>query len=90
MPNNWSRGYPDLEKLFPDPNAPKPKKYIPSPAKIRQMAKDSKEGGRFTCPLCHESFSVTYSVFGTTKPFQEPCFHCRDCVKTNTNFRKAR
>jgi hypothetical protein len=67
------------------------RRYIPSPEKIRQWAMDSREGGRFRCPGCKCSFSVTYSYFGSSgKPFEEATFWCRDCVKANENFRRVK
>lgn len=88
MPNNW---FSDTNNPAANPPSDVPaKKYIPSPAKIRKMAMDSKEGGRFTCPTCHVAFSVTYGTFGSTKAFEEPTFYCKDCAKANPTFRKAR
>jgi transposase-like protein len=87
MSNTWSTGNFDPDDL----NAgPKGRHYPPSKAKLRQMAKDSKEGGRFTCPECKESFSVTYGIFGRAGYFQDATHHCKDCVPTIPNFVRAR
>lgn len=66
------------------------RKYIPSPAKIRQWAKESSEGGRARCPICGESFSMKHMRLGTLgKRFEEPEWYCLDCIRETKEFRKA-
>lgn len=87
MPNLWLQHNPPEEKGVSD-GTPK-RRYIPSPEKIRQMAHESSEGGRFVCPKCNVGFSLTYGTFGKFGSFGEATYYCKDCAKL-PDFRKVR
>ena len=60
----------------------KKKKRLP-PHVIRQIYRNSKEGGRGRCFICKESFSMKFIVNGylRSEPFGEEKQFCRDCAK---------
>jgi len=51
-----------------------------TPEKIRQMAHDSKDGGRAMCEICHESFAMYYIRLAKIKMFQTGHV-CLDCQR---------
>ena len=55
---------------------------------IREMAKQSKEGGRARCEWCKTHFTVTYLMLCKRANFTEPEWACRDCRKEH-ELRKA-
>jgi hypothetical protein len=83
------RNHPWISGTYDDEEKSSGRRWRPSKEKLRAMAKMSKEGGRFMCPICREYFSMTYAKFGTIRPFQPPENYCRDCAEEDPNFRKA-
>jgi len=58
------------------------RRFIP-PAKIRQWANESTEGGTATCCKCHQRFAMYYIVLVKVSSFKED-FACKDCRKKYT------
>ena len=69
-------------------SAPAGKRRIIPGHVIREMAKQSKEGGRARCEWCFTYFTVTYTMLCKRTPFTEPEWACRDCRKEH-ELRKA-
>ncbi len=76
---NWSHG---SESNLPTWEIEKGKKKVIPFEKIWQMARESKDGGRFRCPICKFTFGVNvYGIFGKVSCIAEPAMYCRDCAK---------
>lgn len=56
------------------------RRYVPSVAKRRQWARNSKDGGRATCDVCHETFAMSYMRNVRLANFRHG-FACMDCTK---------
>lgn len=51
-----------------------------TPDKIRQMARDSKDGGRATCEVCGYGFAMYYIKYVKITPFRTGHV-CLDCQR---------
>lgn len=64
-----------------EPTVKGKRRFIP-PAKIRQWASESTDGGTATCELCHTRFAMYYIVLVQIRAFKQG-FVCKDCKKSH-------